>query len=187
MNPLNTAQSLARLQPGSQSSMQPLQQRKEQFEKKKNANSLVKPMLMTYPDYGKSTEHYQAGIIGVFAEYPEDVQQRLAHPITGIRGRCAYLPTIADVVKMADEFLAHDNHKRELDRRYGGRRVAEPVKQTTFNPYPKLTEAFADQPELLKDKTFNELTAASRALAMFGKAEVERCLNIGAGKPPHDR
>ncbi len=38
-----------------------------------------------------------------------------------------------------------------------------------FKPYPKLWEAFADEPELLKNRTFEALTGASRALAMHGK------------------
>jgi len=137
----------------------------------------VKPMLMSYPDYGKSTEHYQAGIVGVFAEYPENIQQRLAHPIQGIRGRCAFLPTIADVVKMAEEFMEAAGRQRDFDQRYGGRRVVEPLNHAKFNPYPKLTEAFADDPEILRDREFDDLTAASKALAVHGKAEAKRLLD----------
>ena len=135
-------------------------------------------MLMSYPDYGKSTEHYQAGIVGVFAEYPEDVQQRLAHPINGIRGRCGYLPTIADVVKMADEFMDHDAKHREYDRRFGGHRIVEPVKHIEFNPFPKLTAAFEDEPKLL-ETGFEALFDASRALAVSGREAARRVLNVG--------
>jgi hypothetical protein len=156
-----------------------LNERKQQFEKKKNANELVKPMLMSYPDYGKSTEHYQAGIVGVFAEYPETVQQRLAHPISGIRGRCAFLPTIADVVKMADEFMESDVRKWKLERRYGGSITVEPV-HIVFNPFPKLTIAFEDEPELLKTG-FQALFNASRALAVSGKDAAANVLRSAGG------
>ncbi len=134
-------------------------------------------MLMSYPDYGKSTEHYQAGIIGVFAEYPEDIQKRLAHPIHGIRGRCAFLPTIADVVRMAEEIQEAQARDRDFDRRYGHRRVVAEMPIAPFNPYPKLTAAFSDEPELLRDRDFDDLTAASKALAVHGKAESKRLLD----------
>lgn len=133
-------------------------------------------MLMSYPDYGKSTEHYQAGIIGVFAEYPEDIQRRLAHPIHGIRGRCAFLPTIADVVKMAEEIQEAQARDRDFDRRFGHRRVVADMPVAPFNPYPKLTAAFSGEPELLRDRDFDDLTAASKALALHGRAEAKALL-----------
>lgn len=139
-------------------------------------------MLMSYPDYGKSTEFYQAGIVGVFAEYPDSVQQRLAHPITGIRGRCGYLPTIADVVKMADELLESEARQRDFDRRFGGRRVAEPV-HIVFDPFPKLTTAFHDEPKLL-ETSFEALFDASKALAVSGKEAARRVLDPSMGAKP---
>jgi hypothetical protein len=38
-----------------------------------------------------------------------------------------------------------------------------------YEPFPKLWEAFRDEPELLRSKRFDQLFDASKALAMIGK------------------
>lgn len=61
-------------------------------------------MLKSYPDYGKSSAEHVASLVEIFAEYPPSVQQSLLNIRHGIRGRCKFLPTVADVVELADKF-----------------------------------------------------------------------------------
>ena len=156
------------------SSGERLQQRKEQFERKSNAFALVEPMLKSYPEYGKTPPEYLAGIVGAFSNYPASVQEKLADPIRGLRGKCAFLPTIADVVKLADEFSEAEFRSAELNRKYSSV-VKSPWQRNTVvhNPFPQLSQAFADEPELLQ-KDFGILQSAYHALFKGGGKDAAR-------------
>ena len=65
---------------------------------------VFKQMLKSYPDYGKASVEYVASMVEIFAEYSPSIQQSLLNLRYGIRGQCKYLPTVADVVELADKF-----------------------------------------------------------------------------------
>lgn len=61
-------------------------------------------MLKSYPDYGKSSAEHVASLVEIFSEYSVSVQNSLVHIRHGLRGRCKFIPTVADVVELADKF-----------------------------------------------------------------------------------
>lgn len=113
---------------------------------------MAEKILSSYPDYGKSPATYTAGIIEAIAHYPASVQAFLADPITGIRARCAYLPTIADVVKMASEATDRDNERVRVEDL--ARRVAL-ARQKPITAYKS--------PERVLDARNNEITPRAAA------------------------
>lgn len=62
-------------------------------------------MLRCYPDYGKAPAEYVANLMAVLERYPVEIVQRLVDPLTGIPSQCRFLPTIADIVAMADPLV----------------------------------------------------------------------------------
>ena len=65
---------------------------------------VFKQMLKSYPDYGKASVEYVASMVEIIAEYSPSIQKSLLNLRYGIRGLCKYLPTVADVVELADKF-----------------------------------------------------------------------------------
>ena len=133
-------------------------------------------MLKSYPDYGKSPPEYLAGIVSVFAEYPIEIQQKLFNPLRGIRSKCAFLPTIADIVKLADEFLAKASSQAEFETRFSRPFQTHAPARIPFEPFPQLWAAFADERELLERRSFDALNAACKALVVYGKLEAKTLL-----------
>lgn len=68
------------------------------------ATETAKRMLKVYPDYSKSPPDYLAAIVSILSTYPRHTQNRLADLKTGIPGKCTYLPTVADIVKLAESY-----------------------------------------------------------------------------------
>ncbi len=71
-------------------------------EKMQNASRVAKQVLGAFPDYAKTTPEYTLAIVRVIASYPPWVQSKLADLRTGIPAKCKFLPTVADIVEMAD-------------------------------------------------------------------------------------
>lgn len=69
----------------------------------------------------------------------------------GLAARCAFLPTVADVVKMGEELLEEEALRKDRSERYSGLRRTEVEFSTVrANHFPQLTEAFKDEPHLLQ-------------------------------------
>lgn len=136
-------------------------------------------ILNSYPDYAKSTPAYTAGIVEVLARYPQAIQEALADPMRGVRSRCTFLPTIADIVKIGDEFTAEQARQADSRKRYAGlHRTPVEYHATSFNPFPKLTEAFYDEPHLLQ-KPFDVLLEAYKRLH-FGSYDETRAFLLAS-------
>jgi hypothetical protein len=73
-------------------------------QKMKQGIATAEKLLTSYPDYGKSTKEYIAAICEAIAELPDDIITAMIDMKTGIRARCAFLPTIADIMKFAEEY-----------------------------------------------------------------------------------
>ena len=81
------------------------------------ATEAVGAILSCYPDYGKAPPEYIVNIIDVVASYPPRVLPVLSNLRTGIPGRFSYLPSVADIVKMADDFLQNEVENRAVEAR----------------------------------------------------------------------
>lgn len=61
-------------------------------------------MLETYPDYGKAPAPYLITVTETLAALPEDIVAAMLDLTTGIRSKCAFLPTVADLCNFAVEY-----------------------------------------------------------------------------------
>lgn len=157
------------------SSTQPSPSASASLERLKAGRDAAKAILSRFPDYGKSSPEYLAGIAELLAGYPADVVRQMTDPRIGISAICKFLPTQADIVEYAERLEAKRHATRDL--RQG--RVAEP----TYSggppmPFPKLWAAFRDTPEMMH-RNFDCLADASRALAMHGREAAEGILRRG--------
>lgn len=95
------------------------------------------------------------------------------HPKHGITARSTYLPTNADIQALLREAEQKRTQFQSRTTYQRFKSVCDPKDavpdRTPFRPYPKLWEAFKDEPWLMKGHTFEGLTEASRSLAMFGR------------------
>lgn len=96
------------------------------------------------------------------------------HPKTGITSKTAFLPTNADIQALLRE--EEERKAKFKPTNSGYQRFASVVTErdvtrdtAPFRPFPKLWEAFSEEPWLMKGHTFERLWEASRSLAMFGK------------------
>lgn len=131
----------------------------------------AKTILSRYPDYGKAAPEYLASIAELLADIPPENLKVMVDKYIGISARCKYLPTHADFVEFDEKLEARRFATRDL--RQG--RVAEPVKSQKPMPFPKLWEAFKDEPHLLQT-TFDRLFDASRLLATEGVSAARNAL-----------
>jgi hypothetical protein len=142
---------------------------------------LAEKMLRSYPDYGKSPPEYLAGIGGVLAELSFEVRKELFDPMRGIRSRCKFLPTIADIVEMADQIGTRFARRDFINQHYAHKRLVEETPRTEFIPFPLLWSMFSGEPELLKNRTFDVLYNAFMAMRQ-GKEAARQVLSLS---PPN--
>jgi hypothetical protein len=139
-----------------------------------SARQLAGKVLNSYPDYGKSPPSYTASIVEIFAAYPVHIQEALADKKAGVVAKCEYLPTVAAIVKLAEEF--EREHERREAIRAKPKRYAEPLPPfSAFCPFPQLWRAFHDAPELL-NAPFEVLDRACKVLVLHGKQAAENVL-----------
>lgn len=70
----------------------------------KEATKAAEKILSCYPDYDKATPEYIVNLIDCMATFPTTTLAKLCDLRTGIPARCPYLPTLADVVQIGNEF-----------------------------------------------------------------------------------
>lgn len=131
-------------------------------------------ILRCYPDYGKAPTEYVANLMAVLDRYPVEIIMQLADVRTGLPGKCKFLPVPAEVVEMADGFIAvaaqraarpdYSSLKRVSMAEYAQMRGSSVL--GPFRPFPKLYAAFGD--EKLQGLSFDALFDASRTLATQG-------------------
>lgn len=138
------------------------------------ARKAAKKILTSYPDYGKAPPEYGVNLAEYLSYLNEDEIAVVMHPKHGITAKTSYLPTNADIQAVLRE---HEEKRRQFSsshthyQRFASvctEKDAAPDK-TPFRPFPKLWEAFREEPWLLKGHVFEILSEASRSLAMFGK------------------
>jgi hypothetical protein len=81
---------------------------------------MARKILSGYPDYGKAPREYLLAVTEFIAYQIPEVQEALAHPLTGIATKCKYLPTIADL----REFI--EDRAKRLNTRATGYRYLRP-------------------------------------------------------------
>jgi hypothetical protein len=152
----------------------------------------LKILLKGRPDSAIENPKYLAEMVEVLAWLSADELTQLVHPRTGLQTVCKFLPTPADVhgffreirARQADVQAkrdavkpAHTSYRKLLpeDVPYQSKGGSSCGKAT---PFPRLTEAFNDQPELLQ-RTFETLCDASRVLGMNGREAAEAILKAG--------
>jgi hypothetical protein len=94
-------------------------------ERLERAKKAALKILSSYPDYGKVPASYVAALVEVLKEYSESVIIALEHPTTGIRGKCKYLPTVADIVEVADELSKPRRNPFEIAPPFPGRNFTQ--------------------------------------------------------------
>lgn len=187
MKPLPPITSRTQLQEALPSSTPPSPSGKENFLALKAAKETAKKILSRYPDYDTASETYLAAVTEILSTFSPLMQAELANIVTGVSAKCRFLPKVADIVQIANEIgdkarepsykkLAPDGWRQEgtaETRRAAVKRIMAgskpPSERPEFRPFPRLWEAFEDEPGLLKNRPFNTLFDASRQLAMHGK------------------
>lgn len=81
-------------------------------------------VLSCYPDFGKAPPEYVVNLIDVLSTYPEKTLVKLCDLRTGVVSKCPYLPTVADIVRMADGFESLDRLIEEATARDNHARIA---------------------------------------------------------------
>jgi hypothetical protein len=157
------------------------QSEKSNGEKLELANLTAKKIISCFPDYGKAPKEYLLNLVAVLADYPEDVQEALADRKTGIPSKVQFLPTIAVIVEMADTLMAAKAKAARFDRIKARAVVRDD--RPRFTPFPALAVAFADEPELLVNKRFEQLYDASQALATDSKDKARTILSTRHPQP----
>jgi len=118
------------------------------------------------------------------SRYPIPVIAMLTDVQRGLPALCGYLPTLKDVAEHGRKFEAEYHDRLEREAKYISRQqriaLAGPSREgpAKYNPFPKLSEAFADSPELLK-RPFDTLRQASRMLAVEGPSAALAVLQAG--------
>lgn len=96
------------------------------------ATRIAQKILSGYPDYGKAPSEYLLSITEVIAYQIPEVQEALAHPLTGIATRCKYLPTVADIKQFIEDRASRLN-TRSTTYRYLKPGEGDPVDMPTEN------------------------------------------------------
>lgn len=121
----------------------------------------------------------------IFASYPLHIQEALADKKTGVVAKCEYLPTVAAIVKLAEELeLQHERREaiRAKPKRYG-----EPYAPAQiYTPFPQLSRAFSDKPGIL-NVPFETLDRACKVLVLQGKQAAENVLKASKSKRQHSQ
>lgn len=131
-------------------------------------------MLAAYPDYGKAGAEYLLSVTELLAEYPLDIQDRIANHRTGVPSLTKFLPTAMEITAFGDELMA----RRETAKRYANRVQTAPQIEYkgAYIPFPALWAAFADEMDILRYRRFDRLDNAAKALATQGKEAARRIL-----------
>lgn len=89
---------------------------------------MAQKILSAYPDYGKAPDGYLLSVTEFIAYQIPEVQEALAHPLTGIATKCKFLPTIADLKQFIEE---------RAKRLYDPPRAYPLFKRDEVNPRPE--------------------------------------------------
>ena len=129
-------------------------------------------MLGAFPDYGKAPPNYAAAIAKILAEYPANIQERICDLRFGLASKLKFLPTVSDVVEMADGLLQSEREAVDHAKRFAGRVPIQGV-SAPFRPFHQLWAEFGDEfmdaKTKEKDMSFEFLDAACKTLVCQGR------------------
>lgn len=120
------------------------------------------------------------------AEFPAHIQERIADLRYGLPAKSKFVPTVAEIVEMGDGILRAERETASYAQRFSGRIIRGEVQRPPFQPFAQLWGAFTDEPDMLKDKTFDAYADATRALVTRGK-EAARHVLLTAKSPSQSR
>jgi hypothetical protein len=127
------------------------------------ATRIAEKIVSAYPDYGKAPDGYLLSVTEFIAYQIPEVQDALAHPVTGIASKCKYLPTIADLKQFIEDRAKRLNTRATgyryfkrgeddpLDIPDAERRKAQVIRELGYDPakpsqvmHPPLAPAIID-------------------------------------------
>lgn len=119
---------------------------------KKEATKAAQMILSCYPDFGKAPPEYIVNLIDLLSTYPSGILVKLCDLRTGVVSQCSFLPTIADIVKMADYWEELDSLAIEAEEKEKTRRIAAEEKANFIKAQEvKLVEARKKHPTAILD------------------------------------
>lgn len=160
-----------------------MKQLRSSGDKTERATRAVRAILASYPLGANTTRDFVQLMVRTLATYPVAVIDRVEDMRSGITTKFPeYVPSHGQLVEFCDQ-IADKLHQKPRDPElkalsmdgYHAARTGRPEK---YNPFPKLTEAFASEPHLLQ-KPFDTLFAGSKALATSGPYEARAILERG--------
>jgi len=107
---------------------------------------VAQKILSAYPDYGKAPREYLLSVTEFIAYQIPEVQEALAHPLTGLASKCKYLPTIADIKQFIEDRARRTNTRAtgyrylkpgeedQVDIPPGERRKAQVLAELGYDP-----------------------------------------------------
>jgi hypothetical protein len=171
-----------------------------QPEKRKKAEQAAMALIDSFVDRRVATGFVDK-LIAVLEGFPAETIERLVDPQRGLPRHFSRMPSLKDIADFAGKLTVegHEQLRRNTEpepdnrelRSEGERKAfAEKVRRSPeppltrepFRPFPKLWEAFADDPEALRRLdsclAFPMVEAASRALARDGPTAARIALGI---------
>lgn len=151
----------------------------------KEANQAANRVFKGTVDFERSTPELLALVTEYLATLTPEMMRRVTSLQEGILLRSKFLPTVADFHALVKELEENDNRfkRSHTHYQYFQPSCEPPPPSVVFNPFPKLTVAFEDEPHLLQTN-FDALFDASRALAVSGKEAARRVLDPSLGAKP---
>jgi hypothetical protein len=121
-----------------------------------------------------------ASLVQLMVEYPAHIQELCSDLRRGIPSKTKYMPTVAELVALADGFVREEAETAKFNKRFSGRII--PKERKPFRPFPQLWAAFGndvmDEVASSKGMDFDRLDAACKALVTEGRFRAETMLGI---------
>jgi hypothetical protein len=153
------------------------------FERLKKSREYAGKVLNSYPDYAKATPGYTASIIEAFAQFDDGIQNQLSHISGGLRAKCKYLPTVADVIELGQSLQRDQAKTDDMERRFSGKRVMfSSLDGPRVNPalafFPSLTKSLGQEADrLLRGVKFDVIYDAAKKQFFEGDEAARKFLN----------
>jgi hypothetical protein len=71
-------------------------------------------MMSAFPDYGKAPPEYLLTMTELIAGYPENIQQHICDPRSGIASRENFLPSVKKIIDFAQEVITASKFRHQV-------------------------------------------------------------------------
>jgi hypothetical protein len=143
--------------------------------------------MQRYPDYRSAPPEYLVSLTDLLKTYPEWALIRLCDIRTGVTTKTKFLPTPKDVIDFVEPLLEQERKMarfQAIKQRVTAPALGGPTDKP--RPFPKLWEAFADDPAMIakleSGLSFETLFSASRKLATEGEWIARAWLDHAQGR-----